>query len=345
MKHGSLRPLVLSSLLLLPLAGQAAERLNVLCAADNDWCELMRNAFEKESQIEVSMVRKSAGEIFAQIRAEANNPKTDIWWAGTGDPHLQAASAGFTEVYKSPQLDKLQPWAQKQAEISGFRTVGVYAGLLGFGYNPEVLKRKGATPPACWKDLLNPAFKGEVQIPNPNSSGTAYTMIATLVQMKGENEAFAYMKKLNDNVTQYTKSGSAPAKALGRGETGVGMTFQHDLLKETVAGFPVEVVSPCEGTGYEVGSMSIIKGAKNMANAKRFYEFALRADVQSLAAKANALQVPSNKTATVPPRAPRLESIKTINYDFAKYGSEETRKRLLKRWDDEIFSLPYFAKS
>jgi len=340
MKHGSLRPLVLSSLLLLPLAGQAAERLNVLCAADNDWCELMRNAFEKESQIEVSMVRKSAGEIFAQIRAEANNPKTDIWWAGTGDPHLQAASAGFTEVYKSPQLDKLQPWAQKQAEISGFRTVGVYAGLLGFGYNPEVLKRKGATPPACWKDLLNPVFKGEVQIPNPNSSGTAYTMIATLVQMKGENEAFAYMKKLNDNVTQYTKSGSAPAKALGRGETGVGMTFQHDLLKETVAGFPVEVVSPCEGTGYEVGSMSIIKGAKNMANAKRFYEFALRADVQSLAAKANALQVPSNKTATVPPRAPRLESIKTINYDFAKYGSEETRKRLLKRWDDEIFSLP-----
>ena len=340
MKHGSLRPLVLSSLLLLPLAGQAAERLNVLCAADNDWCELMRNAFEKESQIEVSMVRKSAGEIFAQIRAEANNPKTDIWWAGTGDPHLQAASAGFTEVYKSPQLDKLQPWAQKQAEISGFRTVGVYAGLLGFGYNPEVLKRKGATPPACWKDLLNPAFKGEVQIPNPNSSGTAYTMIATLVQMKGENEAFAYMKKLNDNVTQYTKSGSAPAKALGRGETGVGMTFQHDLLKETVAGFPVEVVSPCEGTGYEVGSMSIIKGAKNMANAKRFYEFALRADVQSLAAKANALQVPSNKTATVPPRAPRLESIKTINYDFAKYGSSTERKRLLEKWDREVYAIP-----
>jgi iron(III) transport system substrate-binding protein len=340
MKHPVLRPIVLSSLLLLPLAVHAAERLNVLCAADNDWCELMRNAFEKESQVEVSMVRKSAGEIFAQIRAEANNPKTDVWWAGTGDPHLQAASAGYTEVYKSPQLDKLQPWAQKQAEISGHRTVGVYAGLLGFGYNPEVLKRKGVAAPACWKDLLSPAYKGEVQIPNPNSSGTAYTMIATLVQMKGENEAFAYMKKLNDNVTQYTKSGSAPAKALGRGETGVGLTFQHDLLKETVAGFPVEVVSPCEGTGYEVGSMSIIKGAKNMASAKRFYEFALRADVQSLAAKANALQVPSNKSAAIPPRAPRLESIKTINYDFAKYGSEETRKRLLKRWDDEIFSLP-----
>ena len=329
-----------SLLLALPASAHSAERLNVLCAADNDWCELMRTAFQKETQIEVSVVRKSAGEIFAQIRAEAQNPKTDLWWAGTGDPHLQAAAGGLTEVYKSPQLDKLQPWAQKQAEISGWRTVGVYAGLLGIGFNPELLKRKGAPAPACWKDLLNPAYRGEVQIPNPNSSGTAYAMIATLVQLQGEEQAFAFMKKLNDNVSQYTKSGSAPAKALARGETGVGMTFQHDLLKETLAGFPVEVVSPCEGTGYEVGSMSIVKGARNMANAKRFYEFALRADVQSMAVKANALQVPANTAATVPPRAPRLESVKTINYDFAKYGSEETRKRLLKRWDDEIFSLP-----
>jgi iron(III) transport system substrate-binding protein len=340
MKLPNWRFLALSSLMCLPLASPAAERLNVLCAADNDWCELMRNAFEKESQVEVSMVRKSAGEIFAQIRAEAGNPKTDLWWAGTGDPHLQAAASGYTEVYKSPQLDKLHPWAQRQAEISGYRTVGIYAGLLGIGYNPEVLRRKGAPLPKCWKDLLNPAYKGEVQVPNPNSSGTAYTMIATLVQLQGEEQAFAYMKKLNDNVSQYTKSGSAPAKAAGRGETGIGLTFQHDLLKETVAGFPVEVVSPCEGTGYEVGSMSIVKGAKNMAAAKRFYEFALRADVQSMAVKANALQVPANKAAAIPPKAPRLEQVKTINYDFAKYGSDETRKRLLKRWDDEIFSLP-----
>ena len=331
MKRNTSPKLALAALLLLPLASQAADRLNVLCAADNDWCELMRNAFEKETQVEVSMVRKSAGEIFAQIRAEASNPKTDIWWAGTGDPHLQAAAAGFTEVYKSPLLDKLQPWAQKQA--------GIDAGLLGIGYNPEVLKQKNIAPPKCWKDLLNPALKGEIQIANPNSSGTAYATIATLAQLQGENEAFAFMKKMNDNVGQYTKSGSAPAKALARGETGIGITFQHDLLKETIAGFPVEVVSPCEGTGYEIGSMSLVKGAKNMATAKRFYEFALRADVQSLAVKAGSYQVPSNKAATIPAKAPRLETVKTINYDFAKYGSDEVRKRLLKRWDDEIFSL------
>jgi iron(III) transport system substrate-binding protein len=338
MTHRFLRTILVSAVLVLPISALAAEQLNVLCASDNDWCELMRNAFQKETGIETSMARKSSGEIFAQIRAESANPKTDIWWAGTGDPHLQAANAGFTEVYQSPQLDKLHPWAQEQAKISGNRSVGVYMGLLGVGYNPEVLKAKKIATPTCWKDLIKPEYAGEIQIPNPNSSGTAYTAMATFVQIFGENEAFAYMKTLGKNISQYTKSGSAPSKALGRGETGIGITFMHDLLKEAMAGMPVEVFAPCEGTGFEVGSMSIIKGARNMASAKKFYEFALRADVQSMGIKANALQVPSNVAATIPPKAPRPEQVKLINYDFAKYGSDDVRKRLLKRWDEEIFA-------
>jgi iron(III) transport system substrate-binding protein len=333
-----LRRILVSAVIALPVSGFAAEQLNLLCAADNDWCDMMRSTFQKETGIEVSMVRKSSGEIFAQIRAESSNPKTDIWWAGTGDPHLQAAAAGYLEEYKSPQLDKLHPWAQNQAKISGYRTVGVYMGLLGVGYNPEVLKAKKLATPKCWSDLIKPEYAGEVQVSNPNSSGTAYTAMATFVQLFGENEAFNYMKKLGNNVSQYTKSGSAPAKALGRGETGIGVTFLHDLLKEAMAGLPIEVFVPCEGTGFEVGSMSIIKGARNLNAAKKFYEFALRADVQSLATKVPALQVPSNASATIPPKAPRAEQTKLIDYNFEKYGQDDVRKHLLKRWDDEIFA-------
>ena len=97
----------------------------------------------------------------------------------------------------------------------------------------------------------------------------------------GEDEAFDYLKKLNENVTQYTKSGSAPVKAAARGETGIGIVFMHDAVAMTVQGFPVKTVAPCEGTGYEVGSMSIVKGARNLENAKTFYDWALSADVQS----------------------------------------------------------------
>jgi iron(III) transport system substrate-binding protein len=71
------------------------------------------------------MTRKSSGETYAQIKAEKDQPRGDVWWGGTGDPHLQAAQEGLTEAYKSPLLSELQPWAVSQAETSGFRTVGI----------------------------------------------------------------------------------------------------------------------------------------------------------------------------------------------------------------------------
>ncbi len=319
-----------------PLPAQAAGTLNLICAADVKWCELMERLFEADHDIDVNMVRMSSGEAYARLRAEARNPKTDLWWAGTGDPHLQAADDKLTAEYKSPMLEQLQPWAQKQAEVSGYRTVGIYSGALGWGYNTEILAKKGLDAPACWKDLTDAKYKGEIQIANPNSSGTAYTALATLVQLMGEDQAFAYQKALNANVTQYTKSGSAPVKAAARGETGIGIVFMHDAVAMTKQGFPVKTVAPCEGTGFEVGSMSIVKGAKNLENAKIFYDWALSAEVQSKAAEADSFQLPSNKSATVPPEAPKLGEIKLIDYDFAKYGNAETRKALLERWDREI---------
>jgi iron(III) transport system substrate-binding protein len=72
------------------------------------------------------------------------------------------------------------------------------------------------------------------------------------------------MKRLHANINQYTKSGSAPIKAAGRARPLIGIVFMHDAVAQTVAGFPIVTVAPCEGTGYEIGSMSIIKGARNM---------------------------------------------------------------------------------
>ncbi len=317
-------------------ATRAAEELNLICSADVVICEMMQQMFQKETGIQVNMVRLSSGETYAKIRAEARNPKTDIWWAGTGDPHLQAASEGLTQEYKSPLLDELQDWAKKQAESSGFRTVGVYAGALGWGYNTEIFKQKNYKEPKCWADLLDPSFKGEIQMANPNSSGTAYTALATLVQIMGEDKAFEYLKNLNANVSQYTKSGSAPVKAAARGETAIGIVFMHDAVAQTAEGFPVKSIAPCEGTGYEIGSMSIVKGARNLENARKWYDWALKADVQSHMKDAKSFQLPSNSKAEVPKESPRFEDIKLIDYDFKTYGDPTERKKLLERWDKEI---------
>ena len=316
----------------------AADKLTFYCSAQEDWCQLMTKEFSAATGIKVNMTRKSSGETFAQIKAEAANPKGDVWWGGTGDPHLQAAEEGLTEVYKSPMRSQVQDWALRQATSASNKTIGIYSGALGYGYNEDLLKKNNLPVPACWKDLLKPEYKGHVQMANPNSSGTAYTTLATMVQIFGEDEGFEFMRGLNKNINQYTKSGSAPIKAAAKGENTIGIVFMHDAVKQAVSGFPIKVVAPCEGTGYEIGSMSIIKGARNLESAKKFYDWALSAEAQSLALQVKAYQVPSNKGAETSPSAPDLSSIKLIDYDFKKYGSSAERKRLLKKWDDEVYA-------
>ena len=156
----------------------------------------------------------------------------------------------------------------------------------------------------------------------------------------GEEAGFDYLRKLHRNVNQYTKSGAAPAKAVALGETLLGITFMHDMVTAAVEGAPVKVVAPCEGTGYEIGSMSIIKGARNLDNAKKWYDWALSPEAQALAAQAKSYQVPSNRQAAAPPQSPKFTAIKLIVYDFAKYGSSAERSRLLQRWDREVKALP-----
>jgi iron(III) transport system substrate-binding protein len=107
-----------------------------------------------------------------------------------------------------------------------------------------------------------------------------------------------------------------------------------------VDGAPIKVVAPCEGTGYEIGSMSIIKGARNLDNARKWYDWALTTEAQRIGGESKAYQVPSNMETKPPPQAPDFSQITFIDYDFAKYGSSAERKRLLTKWDSEVKNLP-----
>jgi len=118
----------------------AQQQLNVICSAQGEWCNAIATEFQRETGIKVAITPKGSGESIAQLAAEKANPKLDVWFGGTGDPHLQAAEQGLTEEYKSPLLKDLQPWAQKQAEQSKYRTVGIYLGVLGIGYNTDMSK-------------------------------------------------------------------------------------------------------------------------------------------------------------------------------------------------------------
>jgi iron(III) transport system substrate-binding protein len=338
MKRSILRAFGAAIPVILASSAHAADAgtLNVICGVQAEWCSLVQTTFSRTTGIKVNMVNKGGGEALAQLSAESANPKTDVWFGGTGDPHLQAAEKDLTLAYQSPNINLLRDWAVSQAKQSKYKTVGIYSGPVGIAYNTELLAKKKLPAPLCWMDLIQPQYKGEVQMANPNSSGTAYMTVATLVQLTGEDKAFEYLKALHKNISQYPRSGSGPLKNVSHGENTIAIGWLHDVPGEVMQGFPVKSSAPCEGTGYEVGSMSIVKGARNLVNAKKFYDWALTAQAQELGLAAKQFQLPANMQAKVDPRVPDVKRIKLINYDFEKYGKASERKRLLERWEREV---------
>ena len=141
---------------LLGFNAQAADQVNIICSVQAEWCNMIGTVYARTTGTKINVSTKGSGEALAQIIAEKENPKTDIWFGGTGDPHLQAAEMGLTIEYKSPTLAQLHPWAQQQAQQSGYRTVGIYSGPLGFGFNPELLAKKKLAAPKSWADSLKP---------------------------------------------------------------------------------------------------------------------------------------------------------------------------------------------
>ena len=103
-----------------PTAAAAdAGSLNIICGVQIEWCNLAQTTFSRSTGIKVNLVAKGGGEALAQISAESANPKTDIWFGGTGDPHLQAAEKNLTLAYQSPNINLLRDWAISQARQSG----------------------------------------------------------------------------------------------------------------------------------------------------------------------------------------------------------------------------------
>ncbi len=316
----------------------AKGRLTVYCSATNAMCENAVKSFGEKYNVKTSFIRNGSGSTFAKVKAEASNPQADVWYGGTFDPQSQAGEEGLLEPYKSKHIDEIMEKFRDPGKLKGNYSSAIYMGILGFGVNLDRLEKLGIKEvPKCWSDLLKPEFKQEIQVADPQSSGTAYTAIATFVQLWGEDAAFKYFGKLHPNISQYTKSGVTPSRNAARGETLVGIGFLHDYMLEKSKGANLKLVVPCEGTGYELGGVSILKGARNLDNAKLFVDWALSKEGQESAwQKGQSLQILTNTTAKQHPSAPNPDELKLIDYDFEKYGSKDERKRLIEKWVNDV---------
>lgn len=317
-----------------PAAPKASGTVTVYASPQEEWVKAAMDQFTKDTSIKVAYVAIGSGEAYTRISAEKDAPKADVWWGGTVDPHIQAKQAGLIDKYCSPNAAAI-PAQYRDPDC--FWT-GMYVGFIGFTVNPNLLKQKNLATPKVWADLIKPEFKGSIAMSDPAQSGTAYVIMATLVQKMGEDAAFKYLAALHKNITQYTKSGPGPITLVGQGEALIGVNFAHDTIMYMKQGQPISYVIPEDFDGYEIGGLSLIKGGPNPAAGKALIDWTLTAKAQELAATANSFQVPTNPNAAVSKESIKISDVKAIDYKLE--WAAENRKRLVTRWTNEVGSLP-----
>ena len=271
------------------------------------------NAFEEATGIKVNALRLSAGEMLTRVAAEKDNPQAALMFGGSTDNYIAASNQGLLEAYQSPELSNTP---ENYLDPDGVWNP-IYVGAIAFACNRDWFADKGYEYPTSWDDLLDPKYENMVIMAHPATSGTAYTVLATLIQLKGEDAVWDYLKELDKNMSQYTKSGSAAPTGVALGEAAIALTFSHDGLQPTVEGYPIELSFPTDGTGYEVGAMALIKGgpADEQENAKKFIDFMCSAEGQNLYAENNSFRVPTNSEATPAEGLVTLDSVAVIDYD------------------------------
>ncbi len=310
-------------------AGTSQRSLVVRTALMEPEAMVYARAFENRTGIKVEVVRQSTGVMLSFLKFERSNASgatIDVLFGGPADAYVIGAREGLFEEYLSPERANLAPERMDQDGCWS----GVYLGSIGFAVNPKRLAELGLPTPTCWADLLSPKLRGEISMANPVSSGTGYTVLATLAQMMGEDRAIQYLKALDSNILDYTRSGAMPGKLVGLGQIAVGILFSHDVLAFRQQGYDIDLVFPKEGTGFEIGGIAIVKGTRKLDEAKKFVDFMLSAEGQNLYAAMGEFRLPTNRSAVIPVGAVPFSKINVIEYDVT--WAAVHKDALLEKW-------------
>ncbi len=309
---------------------RAGEVLKAYAGTEEPVAKELFDQFEKETGIKVEWVRLSGGEAIARIEAEKANPQAGIWVGGVGTMHIELKNKGLTAPYASPAANNIP---EKYRDPDKY-WIGLYVGPISFCYNTKRMAELKLDVPKGWEDLTKPEYAKQVRVAHPSTSGTAYNMITNIIRIYNgdEDKAFEYLKRLNNSIDQYTKSGSAPGKACAIGEIPLAIGYRHDQLRLKNQGAPIEIVMPVEGSGYETASMSLIKNGPGQVEAKKLYNWMISSDFAKDVFKRWSI-IPLSDSLD-----PNSEFSKMKLVDQNDVWDAENKTRLIERWNKEITS-------
>jgi iron(III) transport system substrate-binding protein len=285
--------------------------------------------------LDIQAIRLSTGELGARMLAEKDNPQADCIWGWAVTNMSEFVPKGMLKAYKPKGWEKIP--AQFKHPDGYWTAIDLYAAAIV--PNTRVLEEKGLPMPKGWKDLLNPAYKGMLIMPNPASSGTGFLQVASLLVLMDpdyknkpveQNKAWDFLKALDKNMGQYIKSGSKPAKLTAAGEYAIGCSFAFVYSSLKKKGFPVALVMPEEGAGYELEANALLKGARHEKAAMKFLDWAIsKKTMERYATFKLGVTYPGIPG---PEDLPSLDTVKLAPMDFP--WQSENRQKILEVWQD-----------
>lgn len=259
--------------------------LNIYTTTEDEYIDSYINGFnEKYPDIKLNIVRDSTGVITSKLLAEKENPQADVIWDLAATSLVKIDKTGMLQEYKPNNIDKLN---EKFIDLNNKipHWIGVSLWANAFTVNINELEKKNIAIPQSYNDLLLPEYKNEISMPNPSSSGTGYMVISSLIQSWGEEKAWQYLDKLNNNIKQYDHSGSAPIKSTAMGEQLIGIGMRGESLREEKNSPQIKTVFPKEGLAWDLDGIALVKKDNIKEESKKFIDWILSIDAMNIEAK------------------------------------------------------------
>lgn len=256
---------LLATITVMP-ASFAAGKVVVYSTNQQSQNDMMAAEFEKDTGIKCEIVRDGSGIILKRIRAEKDRP--------LGDVVMGLAKSLLNGNMDLWQPYKIKDWDAYPADFkdpNGFWT-GQMVHVMVFITNTKLVSASDA--PKSWNDFLNPKWQDRVAFCNPNNSGAAFTQLTLMLDLWGGGDAAWKKVETVLKHAKITQQSSLVYKGVAQGEFPAGITMEYAGYLYKVGGAPVEVIYPSDGTVAYTEGAAIIKGSKNLDNAKKFMDWA-----------------------------------------------------------------------
>jgi putative spermidine/putrescine transport system substrate-binding protein len=252
-----------------------ARAADVICYnCPPEWADFasMMKSIKADLGYDIPFDNKNSGQALSQIIAEKDNPVADFVYYGVNFG-MKAKTLGVMEPYKPQGWDEV-PAGLKDED--GYWTT-IHSGTLGLFVNKDALGDKPV--PACWKDLLEPDYRGLVGYLDPSSAAVGYVgAVAVNLALGGSAKDFspavAFFKDLQKNEPIVPKQTSYARVVSGE----IPILFDYDFnayrAKYTEKG-NFEFVIPCEGSVVFPYVVSLVKGAPDKAKAEKVLDYLL----------------------------------------------------------------------